>query len=658
MPLSPNARIGLVVGALGLSLTLEGALLAYLGQRNTHQSSLTALRQIPVSPTVPETFAVPGTGSDTPGAVVPGQPAPLPGAASPARVPSAPAVPAAPPPKNAEAKKLFDGAMAALKKGELKNALAGLQAALKLEPDNMAVRSNLALVYNAMRQPKQALVHLQALVKLAPKDAGIHFELAKTYLGLRQLPEAETQLREVIRLQPKEKTGPALLAQVLVARKKPRDAYAVWQQMAKNDPKDVETRLQLAAVANDLLKQPKQAESWLKQAAAIPAGDPRPAILLSQLYMSRKQPKAAVQVLADAVKREPKVLELYPALAEARAATGDLPGATTALKIAIDRTPKPESLPAGPARLAATRTSATLHLAMGRLLGNARKIKEAKAEFQKVIQLAPQSSEGYSLLARTQFELKDRAGGVQSLKKALALDPKQPAEQRLLAQASLSTKDWKQADASYAAYTKLVPQDADAYVEWAQMWMQAKQPEKALSIWDKVAKAAPKSPIPYSQRANLYQQLGRNGDALANYRKAAQLRPEDPEALYGIASLEAKTGDHAAATKGWMKLIEVQPDFADAYLALLDSAQKSGEQDSARTYIARALAQEPERKEKLRVLSEVLKYYDKVKKPGEAKVLLAAVVANNPKATTAKEALSSFGGDAAPAATPPEAGNG
>jgi hypothetical protein len=74
--------------------------------------------------------------------------------------------------------------------------------------------------------------------------------------------------------------------------------------------------------------------------------------------------------------------------------------------------------------------------------------------------------------------------------------------------------------------------------------------------------------------------------------------------------------------------------------------------------VARALAQNPERKEKLKVLAEVLKYYDRVKKPGEAKVLLAAVVANNPKATSAKQALDSFGGDAAPAEKPTEPAHG
>jgi tetratricopeptide (TPR) repeat protein len=653
MPLRPNQSFNLTVAFTALVLLAEGALLWKLGHDQAQRTPSATPSTTPaplVAATSPPLFAVPGLGNGkapapstaaprpgSPGGAAPGPGVPDPGApnlAPPAEAARPPGA-ALPPEKRALAKTYFDAGSAALQQKDQKAALDNFLKVVEIAPDHLATRLNLAVLYLGARQPAAALPHLEKAVQIAPKNAATQFELGRTLVTLRRPQDAIAPLRASIQLAPKESASRQLLAQIYLAQKKPLDAYRQWTALAQAQPNDVEAHLQAAGLAADVLKRPAEAEKWLRLAANGTPRDPRPALLLGRFLLGRKKSKEAVQILGKAAKARPDVFEIYPLLADARLASGDLSGALGALESALLRLPIPKT---DAEKKEVARLEGSLRFSLGRIYGQSKKPKQALGEFRRAAEMAPGDPEIQSMIGLAAVQSGDNKGAIAALNAALKLDPKRATDHRLLAQLLARDGNWTGANQHYETYNQLQPRDGSALIEWADMARRAKKTDQELRIWGKLAAADPKNPFPLMQSAVVLREAKRPAEALAKFERALALNPKDSNILYEIARLQTQLKRSGDATATWKKVIVARPDFVPAYASLLVSSAKSGDDSSTRLFLARRLAQDKDPK----VLGEVLRYYQVNKKSAEARALLSDVVKRNPKARAAKAALDSY----------------
>lgn len=537
--------------------------------------------------------------------------------------------------KRAQAAALFDQAATKAKAGDTKGALALWERVAALAPDNLPTQQNLALLL-APTNPQKALIHARTAAKLAPADPRAQFQFARILLALHKPQEALVPLRATTKLAPKERDGHALLARALVDAKQPRAAYEEWASLAEANKTDLEAHMAAATLAGTVLKRPDDARKWLVRAQSAYPKDPNPPLALAQLAMARRQPKEAVAVLAAAVKTSPDSFELYPALADARIAAKDPKGAVSALQSAISRLPKGNG--AAP-KEAVENTEGRLHLAMGRLLGDQKQPREARQQFALAAKLLPRAVEPRALGALAEIQLKNPSGAITLLQSAATLDPKNPTTQLLLAQTLAGQKKAREADAAFARYCALEPRDATALTQWASVAAQLKDSDKETRVLQKAAALDGKNPLLWARLGAVQLRSNRKRDALATFQKMAKLSPRDLNAPLQIAALQRDLGDSHAAFGTLKGALTARPDYAPAYSLLLQAGETSGQSEAARAFVARQLASHAD---DAPALSQTLAFYDAKKRGAEAKALLTEIVARNPKAALAKNALASF----------------
>lgn len=686
--LSPDRKIALIAAGWALVLAAEAALLYSLTPAPQPRPATAPLT---VQDAATPTPLSPGAATAPP-PVAPGQdvftaPGVNPPAQNPATAPndagvSAPAMPAAPPrfaanpganapasasplsnalafappvssaanaPAGGAAQVAFEAGATALRRGDKEAARAEFARAVQLAPDNLPSRLNLASLYLDAKQPAQAIPHLQVVAARDPKNAAVHFTLARALLADKKLDAATPELRRVIELAPAERAPRALLAQVLFDRKQPREAYAQWAALAQKDPKDVEAQIQAGALANDVLKQPDHAEKWLRRAVSAAPREPQPALMLGQLLLAQKDAKGAAAVLTRAAQARPDAFALYPALADARTAAGDLKGAANALQSALQKLPQGQT-DAQRAQLRAT--EGALRLARGRALGQSRQTAAARAEFERAAKLLSRDPQPRSLAALAALQSKDAAGAISNLRVALQLDPKRAGDRKLLAQLLADQKKWREADAQFALYDAAHPGDAPTLAQWAQVAGQLKDSKREAQIWAKAARADPKNAEIWTRLALAQRAGGDQKAALASFTALSKLRPNDANARYEMAQLQSALGDHGAAYQNWKRVIAARPELAAGYPALLEAAKRAGQNDDARQFLVRALASQGEN---VAAIQGVLAFYERQNKPDQARDFLNDLVARDPKQKAARTALDALTKVAAtPAPTVPK----
>ncbi len=563
---------------------------------------------------------------------------PLPMLPPPNRDGNRPAMSSGPmPPVNAEAQRAFDEGSAALRAGDKSKAATEFARAVQLAPDNLPLRLSLASAYLDLKQPARAVPHLREVVARDPNNAAVQFTLARALLADKKLDEALPYLQKTVQLAPREREARVMLARVQFDRKQPREAYKGWASLAQENPKDIEAQMQAAALANDVLKQPAQAEKWLRRAISAAPREPQPALLLGQVLLARKDAKGAAAVLTKAAQSNPDSFGIYPLLADARTASGDNKGAASALQSAISK------LPGGKTDAQQKEIKATegaLRLALGRTLGASKQTREARAQFDKAALLLPRDPQPRALGAIAALQLKDNAGAISGFKSALALDPKRLDDRKTLAQLLAQSKNWKQADAQFALYSQNKPGDAEALLQRASVAAQLKEPKKQAQILSKAVKIAPRNAAAWTQLALAQRASGDKKGALVSFNRLNKLKPNDADALYETARLQSELGDNTAAFGNFKTVIRARPQAVEAYSALLEAADKAGQSAPARQFLVNELSE----KENLPAMKKVLDYYQGKNQSEQAQAFLSDLVARAPKQEAARTALNAMKG--------------
>jgi tetratricopeptide (TPR) repeat protein len=188
-----------------------------------------------------------------------------------------------------------------LDRGEVKEALASYDTALRLEPRAAMVMVNAALAYAQEGDRPQAKKLLLQTIKITPDNASAHFNLGLLKAEENRLKEAEQELKEAFRLDPK--MAPA--------------AYNLCILIIKDHP--------------------AEALSWCRKAVALNPQDPKYAYTLAFYQKEQKDLAGAAATLKGLLSQRPGFMDGYLLLAEVYLQQGKRSQAETALRQALQK---------------------------------------------------------------------------------------------------------------------------------------------------------------------------------------------------------------------------------------------------------------------------------------------------------------------------------
>jgi tetratricopeptide (TPR) repeat protein len=218
-------------------------------------------------------------------------------------------------------------------------AIAPLQKAVELLPNQQRPKFALGAAYERVRKPVQAIDQYQAAEKLDDKDFETHFALGRLLLNANRPAEAEPEFRAALAVQKDSIPAHLGLAQSLEAQKKLEAAAAEMQAYLALAPDDRAAQVEHASLLFNAGKLDESLEELDRAAKSGP--EDLPALKLRALiYMGKSQFSDAVPVLLKAIALAPQDPNLPAELGHAYLKKKDYPSAVQQLIVAINVNPR------------------------------------------------------------------------------------------------------------------------------------------------------------------------------------------------------------------------------------------------------------------------------------------------------------------------------
>jgi Flp pilus assembly protein TadD len=314
-------------------------------------------------------------------------------------------------------------------------AIQNLRAALALDPAANETRNLLAAAYKAKGDEANALAHLTKVLARDRNNALAHYLRAEIFSDRNQDARALPDAEKVLELQPQNPRGRVLLAKILL--RTPGDAagaevtarcsraVAALQPLAETQPNDSETLFLLArafrcAGNSDEAQKTLAAFEAASQTDRTGRENEKQAWHLVEQANEHAQMNdfsGAVDLLQQALEKDPKSGAAYSQLAKLYYSAGDIDNASRSISHALELEPyQPDFL-----------------YVQGKIFERQGKLDEALAAFERTTLVNPKESDAYFELGVVYQQRNDRARALAAYKKAVALSPDDSDYRRSLA---------------------------------------------------------------------------------------------------------------------------------------------------------------------------------------------------------------------------------
>jgi predicted O-linked N-acetylglucosamine transferase (SPINDLY family) len=270
--------------------------------------------------------------------------------------------------------------------------------------------------------------------------------------------------------------------------------------------------------------------------------------LLGVLACQAGQWDAAIDLIGQAVARQPMVAAYHSNLGETYRKAGRLDEAAAAFRRALELAPN----------LAAAQNS------LGIVLKDLGQPAEALRSYRRALALEPNYAEALTNLAAALREQGEREQALAALDRAVAVRP-DLAEAHYNRGATLH--DLGRLEAAAAAYAQalaLRPGMVEAEANLANVYQELGRPGEALVHLDRALALGGGCAALHNNRGLALKDLGRPDLALAAYGQAIALDPGLPEAHNGMGNALADLGRHGEALAAFDQALERRPGYPEA----------------------------------------------------------------------------------------------
>jgi len=204
---------------------------------------------------------------------------------------------------------------------------------------------------------------------------------------------------------------------------------------------------------------------------------------------------------------------------------------------------------------------------------------EAKREFEKAIELDPESAHAYDNLGTVHVEKGDLDNALAVYLKALSSDPESPATHHYLA-SFLAAHGVELAVQHYRRAIELDPEMVDAHLNLGMALADGGQLEEALNEVEIAHKQDPEDEMVEHELASCLIDLQRYPEAITHLKRIIKMHPEHIEAYVDLGISYTAQGFYAEAESILQKALQLDADdFASHYhMAALNVAWGRQEQ--------------------------------------------------------------------------------
>ena len=227
----------------------------------------------------------------------------------------------------------------ALAVGNAPGAIADLCAVLRDQPNAVPVLRALAHAYAQNGEPDLAGEAIRNAVQVAPKDIGSRFDLAQSLIAQGSFEEAAPLLEQLAKDDPLNVQVLTALFKAQAAQKHLTEARATAAAIQKTRP-DLPLGYYLTGLVDENELKPSQAESDYEQALKLQPDATEALTAVTRLNVRLKQSKQAMQRLDGIIAKQATNGLARNLKAELLASRGDLEGAIAAFQDAIAAAPK------------------------------------------------------------------------------------------------------------------------------------------------------------------------------------------------------------------------------------------------------------------------------------------------------------------------------
>lgn len=457
--------------------------------------------------------------------------------------------------------------------------------AVEVESNNIEAREMLAAFYVSQKQFEKAEVVYQELINLQENSPESRLQLAEFYVQIKREDEAIAKLTEIINEKPEYVRARYRLGEIYLSRKEYAKVTEQTDALLKLNDDDAEALLLRARVA----LQENKTEDAVKSLGEILKKQPshkEALFFISQAYLTLGNLEQAAAFIGDLEKYHPTWRKSKLLRIQENFQKGNIENALKianelldALRIAVPNAEE-NANDLTELRFRALSARGLAFLELG-------KFAEARADFQEIVKLSPNSAATWINLAKLSIAEKKLPEALELYEKALALDGK---NFDALSGAVMLLNRQKQFPAAHAKIDQAIAENkenkevlAAFYYLKADIFIAEKNIESAETELKKAIEVDENYLPAYSAYASILAARNQTDAAVEQYKKVVEKKPSaSVHTLLGI--LEESRNNAAEAEKNYRRALQLMPDSAIAAnnLAWL-LAENGGNLDEALT---------------------------------------------------------------------------
>src|SRR4030066_2555464 len=194
----------------------------------------------------------------------------------------------------------------------------------------------------------EAVIEYKNAVKSTPKDAVLRWKLAKAALEAKDSRTAYTELQKTVELDPANYEAKGILGEIYVVMGERDRASQIADNLVKTQPKNPQGYILKSALATQRGRV-DEAIAQLKTAVDLDPQKARPILTVGNLYLLKRDPKAAKEWFDRALAVDPDSVEVHVTRGNFFFASGNKDEGEKEYRRAIELSKEKEDLRIGPA---------------------------------------------------------------------------------------------------------------------------------------------------------------------------------------------------------------------------------------------------------------------------------------------------------------------
>jgi tetratricopeptide (TPR) repeat protein len=444
----------------------------------------------------------------------------------------------------------------------------------------------------------EAIAELQKALSINPNQNSAQFKLGVVYREQNRLPEAKAALEKAVAMGGAEPVK-LYLGDVNEHMGDIAGAIQVYEPLLSGPRgEDLKFKVHLATLY-DRVNRFADAIKLLQPLVTVESKDPEALMALGFAYGGSGKPKEAIPLMLAAKALNPDSWRLDLALGTAQREVGEFDAAEASLKRVVAVEPKqvqarfqlalaqmgksqfPDAVATLKEGVKLAPNSVELKQVLGDALFRAGQKDEAVAQFKE---LAARDGAGLTdavNLGRVYQATGRLDDAEQTYRQALQKFPPNPAVYALLSTVQTEQKNFPAARETIATGRKVTPDDPRLLRALIQTEIASGSVKAALPVAQRLVDVQPKSLEDRFGLASIYGRLGDRKNAIATYRALLADAPDSPVVLNNLASALTDDGDAKGALPLAKRAQELQPKSAATNDTLGWALLKSGQTKDA-----------------------------------------------------------------------------